>query len=572
MCGIIGIVSKNKCLKIALNGLKMLEYRGYDSAGVCFDRNGLFSVKSLGLVDNLISKCEDYESSRVIAHTRWATHGKPSVVNCHPHFDHYRRWAIVHNGVIENFKPLREEFESQGVEFVSDTDTEVIADIMGSHTDGIEGLKDCHDRLTGSYAIVCMSIYDDKLYAIKNKCPLYVAYTDDGVMFSSDVICFGLGREYYTLDNGEMVEASADKITIYDAEGKIIDKPHDVVSELNSTRQISTLHHMLSEIMETGERLRGIFDSRDLYDFDFARYDKIYLVGCGSAYNSALIMKYYFSLANIDVVVERASEFIYNKMALEGSLCVFISQSGETADTISACKRALNEGAYTLAITNSPSSMLSSICHQALPIMAGREVAVASTKAYTCQVFIGYLLARFDIDRDGVLRCIDCLPMIDVNSIQAVAGKIKWLDKVVFLGRGVDYYTVVEANLKLKEVSYINCTAYPSGELKHGPLALIDNGDYSILCLTQKHLIDKSSVCINEIRARGGNIILVTQFGELERLCGRDDMFIKLPEASEELMPIVSTVALQYLAYYTSIGKSINPDRPRNLAKSVTVE
>ncbi len=568
MCGIVAILSRVNIVNKIIDKLKLLEYRGYDSAGIGYlDDKTITLIKSVGRVKQLQDKVGDIESNCVIAHTRWATHGKPTLDNCHPHKSCNGNWAVVHNGIITNIDALKEYIGDY--DYKSDTDTEVISALLYKCNPlTSREFCQCLSMLEGTYAIVCIcALHPNSLFVTKKFSPLYVGVGVDTIV-ASDTVCFEDGV-YYTLEDNEVAVIEQDNIKFFSSRGYRIKKRSTIIHQ-NTYNSVDNMEHsMLSEIKESTVALSRIIDNAKLFYINFWKYSKIYFVGCGSAYNSMLLAKYYLSEYDISIECDRASEFVCTKHYFKDSLCVFVSQSGETADTILACKCAIEGGADTLAITNNDNSYLSRLCNNSMPIIAGREVAVASTKAYTCQIAIMKMLAEnLSISSSDkwqkVLRAID---EIDIKAIMSLSQDLVGVSRAFFLGRGLDYLVSIEASLKLKEVSYINCSAYPSGELKHGPLALIEDGDIVIICTTQSSLLDKTNNIIHEVKSRGGRVIVFSQYK-----FDIADKYIKLPQVDDELMPIVATVAFQYFAYYVSVNKGINPDRPRNLAKSVTVE
>ena len=595
MCGIIGIIKQNTCDKEVVDLLKQLEYRGYDSSGFAYQKDGkIFAVKALGEIDELKKQVSGTTFTTAIAHTRWATHGNVSLQNTHPHLSQNNKWALVHNGIIENFTNIKKELISDGFAFNGETDSEVIVNLLQKYDEEnkVKTLLSCTKKLIGSYAILCISNdRPDTLFLAKNKSPLYIGTNQNKVIVSSDIISFGKTiKNYYCLEDGEICEASTKKITFYNKNGNKIAKKCKKISHIEKNIDSNNQsHYMIKEINQTSNVLKRIitfYQQKKVFKFltkDFIKkFNKIVLVGCGTAYHASLLGEHYFRKhACIDAKAFISSEFIYSSPIIDDyTLCVFISQSGETADTISACEMAKKCKATTIALTNVNHSTLSQMCDYALPVCAGTEISVASTKAYIAQVAILYMLSMYlrNLIFKKSTNFIKKLKKLSENTlffsqnkINKIVTKICETNKVIFLGRNLDYVTALESSLKLKEVSYINSSAYPTGELKHGYLALVDNQTYALIFITQPHLINKSLNGANEVASRGGKVILITPYSITKQKINYYKR-IKLPKFDNNLMPIQSIIFGQLLAYHTSVYKSINPDKPKNLAKSVTVE
>jgi len=595
MCGIVGYIGNKNTDYQLVNLLKNLEYRGYDSAGIAYQLNNKIKViKEPGKIANLESKILNEFSTCGIAHTRWATHGKPTKVNAHPHISQDNNWAVVHNGIIENFETLRKEIKTHNINFISETDTETIPHLLQiNHSNSqspIKTLINTCSKLTGSYAIACINKdIKDTLFLAKKKSPLYVTTTSEEVFVASDPICFtGKAKDYFVLNEDEFCEARVNNLVFYDKNNNIISKKPIELGELNTFAGKNNYDHfMLKEIEETPIILKRIVDVysdntlfNNIKDVDF---NKIVIVGCGTAYHSGLMAaKYIEKFARIECRTYIASEFRYTDPLIdEHTLSIFISQSGETADTLAALELAKSKGSKTIGLTNVTYSSLAKAVDFILPINAGPEIAVASTKAYTAQITIMYMFARFiqNLKQNTYFDFIEeirslanNLQLPDTNEIKALSKKLINENQAFFIGRDLDYITCEESSLKLKEITYINSTAYPSGELKHGFLALIDNGTYLFVIATNSQLLDKTLNGAHEAYARGGKIVLATQLDIPKHKTEFVDTLIKLQELPEHLMPIITTIYFQYLSYFTSISKGINPDQPRNLAKSVTVE
>lgn len=585
MCGIFGYIGERveRCL---LKGLNMLEYRGYDSAGIAVVRDKKLAVtKEVGKVENLKLKVKERENFGVgIAHTRWATHGKVNFANAHPQLSENRKIALVHNGIIENYEVLKGELEKEGVKFDSDTDSEVIVKLIGEKLT-LEKINYVMEKLEGSYAFAMISKLEDKIYFAKDKSPLYIAKFTGHAMVASDPSCFAqYCTEYYDLCDGEYGYISKNTIAIY-KNGQRVKKRAKVIDFKYSSHNLDGFnHYMIKEIYQSGEALQNIIDrfgKKKMKDYikNIAAQDieKIYLIGCGTAYHAALIGRVYLkNYTDFEVECEYASEFVSQRNRINSrSLCIFISQSGETADTIAALKFCRERGALTLTITNVEYSTLAKLSNFVLPICAGQERAVASTKAYFGQCLILYILAK-------VLACQNYIASLkefskvlnygDDEQIEKITNFIYQKNELFFIGRGIDYITCQEASLKLKEISYINSQALPSGELKHGTLALIDKNSIVISVITDRALFKKSINNACEIKSRGGKLILFTSLTVSKEIEEIFDYIFKIKEAPYDFIPLQTIIPLQKLAYFTSLKRGNNPDMPRNLAKSVTVE
>ncbi|MBP3630159.1 MAG: glutamine--fructose-6-phosphate transaminase (isomerizing) [Clostridia bacterium] len=597
MCGIVGYIGSEEVETKLINALKLLEYRGYDSSGIAVKTgDGIIKItKEVGKIANLEKAVEPMADAIIgIGHTRWATHGKATRVNAHPHSGTAGEWHIVHNGIIENYAKLKAELVENGVQFASDTDSEVIAQLLERQNDNtnIEKLMNVTKKLSGSWALACIEKNSDLLYLAKNKSPLYVAIGKGGAFVASDPICFnGLVDDYYSLNDGEFAELNKTSVEFFDFKGNKFDKtPVKMTSFETGATKGEYDHFMLKEINETPKALRRLVEVYSegtvLEHLDIEKLNsinRIKIVGCGTAYNSGVIgaMKLERSLG-IEASCYVASEFRYSDPIInENTLCIFVSQSGETADTLACLELANSKGATTIAITNVAYSTIARNADYVLPICAGPEIAVASTKAYVCQLAVFYCLANHIANkiRDKAIDYIKSLNNFVENltidnsedEIKQIAKGLLNLDKVFFIGRGEDAITADEASLKLKEISYINSNSYPSGELKHGFLALVEEGTPIVVICTNNELLEKTLNGANEAAARGGRIILVTPF-EVNVDNYKIDHIIKLQSSNEDLLSLEAVIPLQLLAYYTSTGKGIDPDKPRNLAKSVTVE
>ena len=613
MCGIIGYIGAKKATPILINGLLRLEYRGYDSAGIAtIEQNGLSVIKNQGRVKNLyeFDEINSLKGTIGMAHTRWATHGKPSKENAHPHLDNSKNFAVVHNGIIENFNILKEFLVQNGYTFYSQTDTEIIPNLI--HYYYSKDLKNdkykvlravqrtCKD-LKGSYALQVLSTYSpDNMIVVRKDSPLVIGKGDGENYISSDIpAILSFTKDFYFLDDNEIALLSRNNVEFYDIELNKINKKVKVIDwDASSADKNGYEDYMLKEIFEQPNAIRETIGSHlpenepcnfEVLNFskDFlSKINKIYIVACGTAMHAGLSGKSTIEkLCHIPTTVEIASEFRYRDPIIDkNTLCIFISQSGETADTIAALKLSKSKGATTLAISNVIGSSITREADFSIYTHAGPEIAVASTKAYTSQVILLNILALY------FAEILESVPTTEIskikNEIMLLPSKIeetlkcskKVLDfakkiyqekDVFFLGRGVDYNTALEASLKLKEISYIHSEAYAAGELKHGPIALIENGITVISIITNEALIDKTISNIQEVITRGAQTLVITN-KELPN--NNIDEIITVPDTITMLSPIISIIPLQLLAYYISKEKGLDVDKPRNLAKSVTVE
>lgn len=598
MCGIIGYIGKEIVDQKLVNLLKNLEYRGYDSAGIAMiEDENIVVNKTTGKIANLENILKKSNKSTCgIAHTRWATHGKATYNNTHPHLSTNKEWAIVHNGIIENFIELKNTLKNNpNISFKGETDTEVIANLLevNKKDNRMQTLINTCKLLKGSFALACINKYDnDTLYLAKNKSPLYVANCRGEIIVASDPICFlNFSLEYYSLNDLEFCKVAKEKIEFFDKNGNTIKKEPSKLNILNfSYGKKEYPYFMLKEIDETPEVLMRITktykDTNVLKKFNkqfIKEFNNIILVGCGTAYHASLMgAKLLEEICGIQASAHIASEFRYSRPIIDkNTLCIFVSQSGETADTLAACELAKKHNAYTIALTNVLYSSLAKMVDLILPVCAGPEIAVASTKAYTAQTAIFYMLASqikntLTNKKTNYVKHVENLAKKlkpqNIKTIQKIADELKDKQKAFFIGRVADYLTCEEASLKLKEISYINCSSHPAGELKHGFLALIESGTYVFVVATKKDLLDKTLNGAHEALARGAKVILVSNIKIKKEKYKDFYKFIKLQNFKEYLMPAVAIIFFQYLAYFTSLYKGLNPDQPRNLAKSVTVE
>lgn len=603
MCGIVGYVGKDKALPKLITGLKNLEYRGYDSAGVAIlDGEKLDIVKNKGRIKNL-EEILDYDKlggNIGIAHTRWATHGIPSLENAHPHMDSKHNFAVVHNGIIENYQELKEKLIHLGYTFVSETDTEVIPMLMEYYyeieKDVFRAFQKTTSDLKGSYAILVISpLLPNSILVAKNNSPLVIGKSEDGIFAASDIpAIISYTKDFYFLEDGESALINED-ITFYDKDFKEIQKNYKTIDwEMDATSKNGYEDYMLKEIHEQPkaleESLAGIVLNNKPVQFMNLSLDKnyleqlssIYIVACGTAMHAGLTGKYAIEkLCRIPVNVVVASEFRYQDPILDKhSLCIFISQSGETADTIAALKLARSNGAKTITVTNVFESSITREADYTIYTHAGPEIAVASTKAYTSQVgvlislaiYIKETLSGSSSDTDLLKKELLSIPklmediMKDTEAYHMLAKEMMHVHDLYYIGRGNDYHTAMEGSLKLKEISYIHSEAYPAGELKHGPIALIDNGTYVMGIITDSKTSEKTWSNLEEVKSRGAKIILVTNQNIEE------DIVIHIPLVNPILAPLLAVIPLQFIAYYIAKEKGLDVDKPRNLAKSVTVE
>ena len=603
MCGIVGYIGKDKALPILINGLKNLEYRGYDSAGVAIlSESKLDIVKNKGRIKNL-EEILDYDKINGnigIAHTRWATHGVPSKENAHPHTDNKHNFAVVHNGIIENYLELKEKLMHLGYTFVSATDTEVIPMLMEYYyeieKDVFKAFKRTICDLKGSYAVLIVSpIMPNSILVAKNNSPLVIGKSDDGIYAASDIpAIISYTKDFYFLEDGESALIN-DDVTFYDKDFKEIQKNYKTIDwEIDATSKNGYEDYMLKEIHEQPkaleESLAGIVLNNKPIQFmnlslnkDYLKeLSNIYIVACGTAMHAGLTGKYAIEkLCRIPVNVVVASEFRYQDPILDKhSLCIFISQSGETADTIAALKLARSNGAKTITVTNVFESSITREADYTIYTHAGPEIAVASTKAYTSQVgvlislaiYIKETLSGSSSDTDLLKKELLSIPklmediMKDTEAYHMLAKEMMHVHDLYYIGRGNDYHIAMEGSLKLKEISYIHSEAYPAGELKHGPIALIDNGTYVMGIITDSKTSEKTWSNLEEVKSRGAKIILVTNQNIEE------DIVIRIPLVNPILAPLLAVIPLQFIAYYIAKEKGLDVDKPRNLAKSVTVE
>lgn len=613
MCGIVGYAGKNEVVDFLLSGLYSLEYRGYDSAGIALvgDQGALEVVKRAGSVSHLDEaiKTLGLNACTGIGHTRWATHGEPSELNAHPHVNSDNTLALVHNGIIENHYVLREELEAKGYVFKTETDTEVIAFLLDQEykklgsTDMPQALINTCKQLKGAYAIaVCHVDYPHEIFAARNGSPLVCSQSNQGAYLASDMIALAkYVDELIVLDNGQFAHLKSDgSVRVFDSQNNSLE--HQTMQvDANNVPAASGEYpdFMLKEIYEQPEIARRIVDGHfkdghirldglNISDADIKDTDRIFIVACGSSYHASLIAKSYIeSFARIPVEVAVASEFNYQDVLVsEHTLCIVVTQSGETADTLSAARKIKGLGAKVFAITNVIGSTAAREADGVLYTNAGPEVSVAATKTYFAQVLAMYLLALFLADKKEKLEPQDIenavsslrkLPQAiedilkDISSYEKCAEVCEGARSALFIGRGVNYPTASEGALKLKEISYLHAESYPAGEMKHGPIALLEPGFPVIVVIPQDQTRNKTLSNIEEIMARGAQVCaLATEGDEQVKESANYTMFV--PAIDTDLTPLVSIVPLQIFARKVALDRGQNVDRPRNLAKSVTVE
>lgn len=610
MCGIVGYIGFEDASSFLLEGLSKLEYRGYDSAGIAvLGANNVIKVqKKVGRLANLeaIVKADPNPGHLGIGHTRWATHGRPSDANSHPHMSQNGKFAVVHNGIIENFMEIREELTKKGYLFKSETDTEVVAHLLEDLDDGdLEStIHKMLQRIEGSYSLVMISADEpDKIICTKRDNPLVVGLGKDENFIASDIpAIINRTRDTYIMNDNEIAVVKADSVRVTDHEGNLLNKKVFHVNwNAEAAEKGGYEHFMLKEIHEQPKAYRETLTGRISKDNkkviledlnwdseDVKSINKILITACGTAYHAGLVAKYYIEqLARIPVEVDIASEYRYrNPLTDKNTLCIVVSQSGETSDTLAALKHAKSLGARTLAITNVVGSSVSREADQTIYTWAGPEIAVASTKAYTTQlicllllsVYLGQLNGNLEQAKiEEILTEMQSLPelchrVFEVDEdIKTFAKKYGFKEDAFFLGRSIDYAVAMEGALKLKEISYIHAEAYAGGELKHGTLALIEDGIPVIALVTQEDVKEKMLSNVKEVKARDAIVIGVGMEGD-EDLKKYVDHTIFIPRTNKFTAPIIGVVPLQLLAYYAAITRGADVDKPRNLAKSVTVE
>jgi len=614
MCGIIGYIGDKPVVPVLIEGLRRLEYRGYDSAGVAVvNGNGLDIRRSAGKLSNLeaVIANDPISGHYGLGHTRWATHGRPTEENAHPHRDCHDRIVVVHNGIIENYLELKQELQSRGHKFVTETDTEVVAHLVEQEwrEDGLEGaVMRAMGRLRGLFAIVLLSADDpEKIVAVRNGPPVVVGLGQGEWFVASDIpAILQHTRDVAFLDDQEIAIVTRGGVKFTDLSGKPLTKtPHRVTWDPVQAEKAGYKHFMLKEIFEQPNAVRDtilgrvsqetglvFLDEMKLTDDDFRAFTKVQLLACGTSWHSGLVGKFLIEqLAGVPTEVDYGSEYRYRRPIVDDkTLTVVITQSGETADTLAALREAKSRGARSLAICNVVGSMATREADGTLYTHAGPEIGVASTKAFTCQLVALHILAMYLGQVRGsmaeqhrrqqiteLLRLPSVLEQVLRTSkqIEGIAGRFYNRTDFLYLGRGINYPIALEGALKLKEISYIHAEGYPAGEMKHGPIALIDEQMPIVALAPADHVYEKMLGNIQEVKARGGSVIALTTAGDdtiWRMLNGSTDSIVTLPAIAPELMPVVISVPLQLLSYHIAVRRGCDVDQPRNLAKSVTVE
>ena len=608
MCGIVGYIGTNQAAPILLDGLSKLEYRGYDSAGIAvYDGEEINVVKSKGrlkVLNELTHGGETLPGTLGIGHTRWATHGAPSDINAHPHLNGDASIVVVHNGIIENYIKLKKKLEKKGYQFVSDTDTEVIAHLLDYYYQGnpLQAVTKIMHRMEGSYALgIIFKDHPDELYAVRKDSPLIVGHTKDGNIIASDVpAVLKYTRDVFFIENEEIVRMTRDQMEFFNVDEESIEKESVRIEwDVNAAEKGGYEHFMLKEMYEQPKAITDTFSPRikdgkivieelNMSDEEIMDIQKITIVACGSAYHTGVTSKYVFEgLARIPVEVDLASEFRYRDPILdEGSLVIVISQSGETADTLAALRESRARGARVLGIVNVVGSSIAREADNVMYTWAGPEIAVATTKAYSAQLIALYLLAmkfahvRGKLDDAGLADMLEDMKSLPAQvemllnnkeRIQRFANRYLAAKDIFFIGRGIDYAISMEGSLKLKEISYIHSEAYAAGELKHGTISLVEEGTLVASVLTQKELYKKMISNMVEVRTRGAFVMAVTMEGNVE-VEKTADYVVYIPETNKYFTNSLAIIPLQLFGYYVAVGKGCDVDKPRNLAKSVTVE
>jgi glucosamine--fructose-6-phosphate aminotransferase (isomerizing) len=608
MCGIVGYVGPRDAQEVLVSSLRRLEYRGYDSAGIAITGNGRIEVrKSVGKLQRLddMLKAQPLTGNVGIGHTRWATHGVPNDLNAHPHLDGSGDFVLVHNGIIENFLPLKEQLLDDGHQFRSDTDTEVLVHLVADEYQGdlIEAVRGAIGRAKGAYALVVMSSREPgRIVAARMISPLVVGFGEGETFLASDIpAILPYTRSVLVIDDGEMVDITADGATVQTIEGEFVERePMEVTWDAGQAEKGGYPHFMLKEIYEQPgvieETLRGrlqsdgtvVLEGVSFPDGFVAGLEKIWITACGTAYHAGLVGRDVLERAlRIPIEIDYAHELRYRDPLIRpGTLTIAISQSGETADTLAAGRLATELGSRMLALTNVVGSTLSRDAADIIYTRAGPEIAVASTKAYTAMLIGSYLLAlRLGVDRATVTPELAGQLAVELHAlpakatrvlemdadISAIACRVAGIDDIYFIGRGLDYAVATEGSLKLKEISYMHSDAMTAGALKHGTLALITDGTPVVVVLTQSHLYDKTISGLQEVKARGANVVAVAYEDDTE-VAKYADHVLRIPRTLDFLSPVLSIIPLQLLAYHVAKQLGHDIDMPRNLAKSVTVE
>ena len=610
MCGIVGYVGRNEAAPILLEGLSRLEYRGYDSAGICVEQNGVLEVeKAKGRLQNLIAKTDGgakLPGTLGIGHTRWATHGEPNDINSHPHVSQNGKIAVVHNGIIENYLEIREFLQEKGVQFTSQTDSEVVAQLM-EYCMGLPEVSTVSDalymvlhRIEGAYALGILCSDDpEHIYAARKDAPLLLGFGKGENFIASDVTALvKYTRDVVYMEDGEVAILGRDGIQLFNAMELPIEKEHHHIDwEISAAEKGGYEHFMLKEIMEQPEALRRaisprIHEGRIVFEglsLDATKIKKIDMIACGSSLHVCMVAKYTLEkLTRIPVEVCLASEFRYSDPIVEdGTLAIVISQSGETLDTMAAMREIKSLGARVLSVVNVVGSTIAREADDVIYTWAGPEIAVATTKAFSTQMAVMAALAIYMADQRGTITPeryaalvseLERLPekvarvLEEQSEIQHFASRFFNHSSIFFIGRNLDYATGMEGSLKLKEISYIHSEAYASGELKHGTISLIEPGTLVIALGTYAPLFDKAMSNVVEVKSRGASVLALTTESGKEQMASRVDALMTIPDAEDPFLPSLAIIPLQLFAYYVALQRGCDIDKPRNLAKSVTVE
>lgn len=607
MCGIVGYIGQNEAAPVLIKGLKKLEYRGYDSAGIAVFGDGIHVVKTKGRLADLDAKVQamgGVKGQVGIGHTRWATHGAPSDVNSHPHTSMNGRISVVHNGIIENYLQLKAELEEKGYVFASETDTEVVAQLFDYYYDGdmVDTLIRVIGRIRGSYALgILCNEKPDEIVAVRKDSPMLVGIGENENFIASDIpALLEYTKDYYLLNDNEIVVLKKDSITILDLDKNEIKKDiYNVTWDISAAEKGGYDYFMMKEIMEQPKAFKATISPRIVdgeikldnikyTDEDIRNINRIHIIACGSAWHAAIVGKYVIEdYARIPVEVDLASEFRYRNPILDkNDICIIISQSGETADTLAALREAKRQGIRILAIVNVVGSSIARESDDVLYTWAGPEIAVATTKGYSTQVALMYLLAmkfgqaRGYLSAEEVKKLTAELELVPgyIEKLLTMDEELKELAKahahandVFVIGRGIDYAVALEGSLKLKEISYIHSEAYAAGELKHGTISLIEEGTLVVAIATQDPLYEKLVSNVKEVKARGAYVVAIAKEGNTE-IAEVADKVIYIPQINDKFTASLNVIPMQIFSYYVAIERGCDVDMPRNLAKSVTVE
>ncbi len=608
MCGIVGYNGKNKAVDVLIDGLSKLEYRGYDSTGIAVRDKDIEIYKTKGKIANLKELIEDKKLNGTcgIGHTRWATHGEPSEVNAHPHVSNDGNVTLVHNGIIENYQELILKLEKHGYKFYSETDTEILANLIDYYykkykMGPIDAINRTMVRVRGSYAIAIMfKDYPGEIWAARKDSPMIIGKSDDGMYLASDVpAILKYTKNVYYIGNLECACLKKDKVTFYDLNGDEIKKELKTIEwDIASAEKEGYEHFMIKEIYEQPEVIKKTINSFVDGKIDFSSsgltsdilkdINSIHIVACGSAYHVGVCAQYIIEgLARVPVRVDIASEFRYRKPLLnENDVLIVISQSGETADTLAALREAKEHGIKTIAIVNTVGSSIAREADYVLYTLAGPEIAVATTKAYSTQLIVSYLFAielasvKGQIDSDTYNYLLDEIKLLpdkissildkEIKKIQKISSELSSIKDAFYIGRGLDYAVSLEGSLKLKEVSYVHSEAYAAGELKHGTISLIEDGTLTIGIITQDEIFEKTISNLVEVKSRGAYVVTISPSKiDVDKV---SDYKITIPETNKYFYPSITVIPLQLIGYYVAVAKGVDVDKPRNLAKSVTVE